>query len=70
MDESTKTVSYATADNSLAVVVERINAKLAELAATGIPVAPEHVRYGGIMNEHGPRYLGSFSYLVNSEVPA
>ena len=56
MEQSTKTVSYATADNSLAVVVERVNAKLAALAAVGIQVAPEHVRYGGIMNEHGPRH--------------
>ena len=71
MEESTKTVSYATVSGSLTAVVACVNRELERLAQAGIRVAPEHVRYSLAMNDHGrPQYLGSFSYLVNSEVPA
>lgn len=70
MAESSKTVSYAAVNGSLKEVVAIVNRELERLAAAGITVAPEHVRYSLTMNDHGPHYLGSFSYLVSGEVPA
>lgn len=70
MAESSKTVSYAAVNTSLKEVVASINRELERLAAAGIRVAPEHVRSSLTMNDHGPHYLGSFSYLAPSEVPA
>ncbi len=67
---SVKTVSYAAANGSLMEVVGLINTKLAELAEAGITVAPEHIHYSVALGEHGPRYLGNFSYLTSGEVPA
>jgi hypothetical protein len=62
MEQSTKAVSFATADHALSSVVARVNAELARLAESGIDVDPEHVRYSASTGEHGTRYLGSFAY--------
>lgn len=64
MSESTRTVGFATCDDSLTAVVERVNAELARLAAAGIPVEPAHVRFGASVGEWQTKFLGTISYRL------
>jgi|GEM_PF-6762013 len=62
MEQCTPTVSFATADDSLKAVVERVNTELSRLAEAGIPVEPEHVRFSASVGDWHTKFVGAFSY--------
>ncbi len=64
MNQSTRTVSFATADDSLKAVVERVNAELTRLSEAGITVEPEHVSFSASVGQEHTKFVGSLSYRL------